>query len=82
MDMKANFRGLRGTLIPDEELDEHANWLAGFSYRDDAILQPKIGARPPPNGYEDMVTVDVFGPEFVWLNESFPNEKYTWYLWF
>jgi len=79
--MKANFRGLRGTLIPDEELDQHANWLAAFPHLA-ALSPPRIGTRTPPKGYEDMVTVDVFGTEFVWMNLVFPREHYEWYLWF
>ena len=79
--MKINFQGLGN--ISNNELVEHAEYLA----RD---LNPLFTLPPgftnetrqPPEGYEDYVCVDVLGAEFVWMNENFPKEQYTWYLWF
>ena len=76
--MKANFRGLQDTVIPDNELDKHAEWLA----RPSIYKLPGSFRNEVPDGYEGHYCVDVVGDEFVWMNESFPKEKYTWYLWF
>ena len=32
--------------------------------------------------YPDMFVIDMLGGGLVWVNENFPKEKYTWYLWF
>lgn len=77
--MKVNFQSI--ALIPDNELAHHGQWLADCnrSYQ----IVPYVDAnRAPPMGYEDYVCVDVFGEDFVWMNEHFPQEQFTWYLWF
>lgn len=79
--MKANFRAMPGTLVPDEELDMLCDWLSAFPHLA-ALARPSVGIRTPPEGYESMVCVDVFGPEFVWMNQVFPREHYEWYIWF
>lgn len=67
-------------MTPKELLD-HAKWLASFDYINH-FDRPKISEQPGPEGYEDYTVVAVMGPEFVWMNETFPKEKFTWYLWF
>ena len=77
--MKVNFQSIG--MIPDNELAAHGKWLA--DYEPLVILPPRVDTeRSPPEGYEDYVCVDVLGPDFLWMNESFPKEKFTWYLWF
>jgi hypothetical protein len=79
--MKVNFQSI--ALIPDNELEAHGKWLAGAGYDSTFLIPPCVDTgRSPPEGYEEYVCVDVLGPEFVWMNESFPKEKFTWYLWF
>jgi len=77
--MKANFRAMPGSWMGDKELDEHADWLASFT-NTARMIKPGVGNTSPPEGYESMVTVDVFGPEFVWMNQVFPREHYEWYI--
>ena len=81
--MKANFQSLPPFEDAEHELDNHATWLASFS---ESNYGPSkhgiIGGRELPEGFESYYTVDVLGKEFEWMNESFPKEKYTWYLWF
>ncbi len=77
--MKVNFQSI--AMIPDNELLAHGHWLA--EHESTFLIPPWVDTdRAPPMGYEDYVCVDVFGPEFLWMNEHFPREQYTWYLWF
>lgn len=79
--MKINFKGLGNQ--SQDQLIKHAKWLAeyssGLGWPGDGYTVPD---RKPPEGYESYTCIDALGPEFVWLNENFPKEKYTWYLWF
>lgn len=77
--MKINFISMNGA--SDKELLEHFDWLT--SGRQGSYPGPgKIGNHSKPIGYESHTTVDVMGDELVWMNETFPKEKFTWYLWF
>ena len=76
--MKANFQAMPGTVISDLELDQHAEWLA----RPSIFKLPNSFRDEVPSEFEGHYCVDVIGDEFAWMNESFPKEKYTWYLWF
>ncbi len=77
--MKVNFQSV--AMIPDNELAQHGEYLA--DQKSIYGLAPHVdNNRAPPMGYEDYICVDVFGPEFVWMNQHFPQEQYTWYLWF
>lgn len=76
--MKANFQAMPGTVISDLELDQHAEWLA----RPSIFKLPNSFREEVPSEFEGHYCVDVIGDEFAWMNESFPKEKYTWYLWF
>lgn len=72
-------------LYPEEnpvDLDEYFMWLT--SDRDGPMSDTpgKIGIHGTAEGYEDYVSVDVLGSELMWMNETFPREKFTWYLWF
>lgn len=78
--MKANFQ-LLGEPGPDTEFDvdsyaQHlaADYSTSFAWFDDK--------RERPMGYESYRCVDLLGSEFAWVNENFPREQYTWYLWF
>lgn len=77
--MKINFRGINGAT--ERELKDRAEFLANYEslHLPSGFLNP---GRKPPDGYEDYVCVDVLGAEFVWMNEYFTKEEYTWYLWF
>lgn len=77
--MKINFQSVGG--LNDLALTEHADFL--FNYKPFALPDAFVNnGRQPPEGYEDYICVDVLGEELVWMNEHFPKEKYTWYLWF
>ena len=75
--MKANFSYYNG-LLDQEEMDKTADWLCKYGEPD----RGSIGGRITPEGFESFYCVDVLGSEFVWMNESFPKEHYTWYHWF
>jgi hypothetical protein len=75
--MKANFQlmdDVGGPWDPNKYAQHLADYNTGF-FRIDQD-------RTPPEGYESYRCVDMLGPEFMWVNENFPREKYTWYLWF
>jgi hypothetical protein len=77
--MKINFQGVGN--ISNDELVEHAIFL--FEYEPFILPEGFISnGRQPPEGYEDYVCIDVLGKELQWINEQFPKEQYTWYLWF
>lgn len=75
--MKANFQlmdDVGGPWDPNKYADHlAANFPSFFRIDHD---------RKRPEGYEEYHCVDLMGPEFVWVNENFPQEQYTWYLWF
>lgn len=75
--MKVNYNSIQPR-APDSELSEHAEWLAQWGGNQPGV----IGSQLPPQGYENFTVVDVLGNEFIWMNETFPREKFTWYLWF
>lgn len=78
--MKINYQSISGA--SDKELREHYEWLTtgiqGFYPG-----AGKIGTHGKgPSGYESYHTVDVMGDGLVWMNNTFPKERFTWYLWF
>jgi len=77
--MKINFKSV--SFITESTLIDHAEFLANYEavYLPSGYINPE---RKPPQGYESYVCVDVLGPEFVWMNEHFVKEEYTWYFWF
>jgi len=77
--MKINFGSILD--LTESELIEHAKFLSEIEtvYLPSGFL---THGREPPRGYENFVCIDVLGPEFVWMNEYFDREEYTWYLWF
>ena len=75
--MKANFHSTHPE-VSERELSVHAHWLASYDGDQNGV----IGGRKVPEGYESFTVVDVLGSEFVWMNDAFPKEKFTWYLWF
>lgn len=80
--MKINFISRNGA--SDKELQEHFNWLT-TGWTDDGENAPgKIGGHGGIHTIAGKTyhTVDVMGDELVWMNEMFPKEKFTWYLWF
>jgi hypothetical protein len=60
-----------------KELADHYKWLASFKGSDPGKITGE-----PPEGYENYHVVDVFGDEFVWMNDSFTKDKFTWYVWY
>lgn len=79
--MKINFQKLPPYIPTQHELEEHVKFLSTPVW-DNKPRPGIVGNSIPPEGYEDFITVDVFGPEFVWMNNTFPKDKFTWYLWF
>ena len=78
--MTINYRSLNGA--DDKELQEHFNWLTS-GRQGNYPGAGKIGSHGKgPSGYESYHTVDVMGKELVWMNETFPKDTFTWYLWF
>lgn len=75
--MKINFKSIYGD--SESVLESHAEWLANTESSGSAWIDID---RPSPKGYESYICIDVLGTEFRWLNDNFPKEKYTWYLWF
>lgn len=75
--MKVNFHSARG-FQSDKELEEIAEHLASFK----VDLPGEIGMHGKSPEYEGYHAVDVLGPEFVWMNNSFDKEKFVWYHWF
>lgn len=77
--MKANFKYIDPKYCTQEQLDKRAGqlsktkWNELGSFREESEL---------PEGFEGYHCVDVVGTEFAWMNETFPKEKFTWYLWF
>jgi len=41
-----------------------------------------IRTQESPIGFANYHVVDVIGSELVWMNETFPKDKFTWYIWF
>ena len=72
--MKANFRAMPGADISNSELDRRC---AGLAFGLPGIEIPGSFRDEVPSGYEGHYCVDVIGDEFVWMNESFPKEKFT-----
>lgn len=66
------------SIVQDEYLDDMAELLAAYTTGFGAVNRERL----PPPGYESFVCVDVLGPEFVWMNDAFPKDKFTWYFWF
>lgn len=75
--MKANFRTLIRGFVAEQELDDHAQYLAQQTWS--AKGQFREDQPIPIAGY---YCVDVLGAEFKWMNEAFPKETFKWYLWF
>lgn len=80
--MKINFQ-----LMPEEmSLDGPdrriaiAEYLA--SYKPVLSIKPSVRPFHTAEGYEHYHIVDCLGESFVWLNDTFPEEQYTWYYWF
>lgn len=74
--MKANFKATHS------ETEETLNYLAEDLASHSHSWGFMNNTRTPPVGFGTFHCIDVGGAEFAWLNEAFPQEKYTWYLWF
>ena len=79
--MKANFSFADREHVKGDqsELDNHAQYLANLKWNAPGTFREE--SELPP-GFEKYRCVDVLGKEFVWMNETFPKEKFAWYLWF
>lgn len=76
--MTVNYRSIyEDTPMAPKELDDHYKWLTSFKGS-----EPGKITGCPPEGYENYHVVDVLGDEFVWMNESFTKDKFTWYVWY
>ena len=76
--MKLNFESIHYHWGRSRELAEYAEWLS----QADSHNPGRIDYHKPPVGYEGWHTADVIGSEFVWMNNTFPKERFTWYHWF
>lgn len=76
--MTVNYRSLHDAPEVWSELDEHFKWLTSFKGNEPG----KISEQPGPEGYENYHIVDVLGDEFIWMNETFTRDKFTWYVWY
>ena len=77
--MKINFKSIDD--VAHDVLVDHFRGLLEIvpAYMPDGFVNE---GRKPPEGYESYVCVDVLGEELLWMNEQFPQEQYTWYIWF
>lgn len=77
--MKINFKSVDD--VAHDVLVDHFCGLSEIvpAYMPDGFVNE---GRKPPEGYESYVCVDVLGEELLWMNEQFPQEQYTWYIWF
>lgn len=66
-------------MLGKRELDEHYTWLSSF---DDYDEPGRIFEQPGPEGFENYHVVDVLGKEFQWMNATFTEDKFTWYIWY
>lgn len=85
--MKANFSFLYNDgdhLYPVLDADSHATMLAKYECICPSIRRPAIQDFSLLPGFlvGDYYRVDVVGKEFIWMNDSFPKDKYKWYLWY
>lgn len=82
--MKANFNFIYPShhRDPEHDADDHAKWLAEIPH----LNHDKLGGFNQgigiPKEFNNYYCVDVLGKEFVWMNESFPKDRYKWYLWY
>ncbi len=76
--MSANYRMIHDLPNPDVEVSNHFKWLKSFDHNEPG----KISEQPGPEGYEKYHVVDVLGDEFIWMNETFTKDKFTWYVWY
>lgn len=77
--MKANFGHINDEwgVLTQEWLDKRAGYLSDANWTEPGTFREEPG-RPP--GFETYYCVGVLGKEFVWMNETFPKEKFKWYL--
>lgn len=79
--MTVNYRSLYEHLSYEEtqkELMDHYKWLTTYKGNSPG----KITGYTPPDGYQEYHVVDVLGNEFIWMNETFTKDKFTWYVWY
>jgi hypothetical protein len=74
-----NFQFLPQDLVSTRTVEDHYKWLTSPDVTGWRHLDPN---RTPPEGYEAYHCIDVSGPDLVWLNKVFPQERFTWYAWF
>lgn len=79
--MKPNFKSLNSR-TSNSELQKHWDWLTTNPLFADTCNHGRIDLHGVPDGYENFHTVDVLGKELIWMNNTFPKENFTWYLWF
>jgi hypothetical protein len=82
--MKANFGFAYKEHVKNDqaELDNHARYLANANWSAPGTFREEPELPPGFERFEKYYCVDVLGKEFVWMNETFPKEKFAWYLWF
>lgn len=83
--MKANFSFVYPGDHRDPEIDadNHADWLAVNNVRNGPGQVRNLKDNDyPPEKFKNYYLVDVSGKEFVWMNDSFPKDRYKWYLWY
>ena len=83
--MKANFSFVYPGDHRDPELDadNHAAWLAHQSeFKFPGQVRNIKDNDGLPEKFKNYYLVDVLGKEFAWMNDSFPKDRYKWYLWY
>ena len=85
--MKANFSFIYPGDHRDPEIDadNHADWLAQHQlvkFEFSGKVRNLRDDDNPPEKFKNYYLVDVLGKEFVWMNDSFPKDRYKWYLWY
>lgn len=76
--MQINYISIEDRLN-EQDLIDHYIWISSFETFDKGWI---VSDRQRPIGFEKYHVVDVLGSEFVWMNATFPKDKFTWYTWF
>ena len=64
--------------LDTQDLTNHYDWLSSYKKSPKGVIRDQ----EPPIGFSNYHVVDVLGAEFVWMNETFPKDKFIWYIWF
>lgn len=77
--MEAQFDDINN-IMTQQVLNDHLLWLTRGSV--DSTNKGYIGIHGRHAEYSNLTDIDVMGKELIWINENFPRERFTWYIWF